>query len=266
MSQQFEKGQTVFYRNKQCEFICDVDVSEAVVSFEDAFDVGVKTNYIINKKFLSDKELTFDDCHESIFNKMKEIEREQLNQLRMRISAQETKYRETIVSLEAKKNELLSSIKKYELLKPFLDYLDGKIKYVVHKSSYPKIVELDKTSYVDGRRTRFRAFKLQRADDDNPEKAKFTLLVSQYSDGSGCVEGASFHENLDSAISTWEKLVLESLWFTPEKQILEQYGITNATLWERVKKEELEQEEKRKKEVARLEADLQKLKQTTGQD
>ena len=262
----------VFYCNEPCEVIGELENDEVVIKIEageyygDDFDYPevypVERTLIVNKKYISPNRINIQD---TISSEIKKAETEARDIIRKaKIEAQGI-----IKTSKEKKDNIEYRMKKIEGLKPYLDYLEGNIKYILYEYRYPNekqydskilpVEEFDKKEREDD--NSLRAYFLEKSR--YRKESKVTIILNQYSDYSG---SEKYKVQL---FKNWEDLEKHVYLLLDNSERINNRALTDLQKWgfkhnlinEVVKQDKTKLKEQKKEKINKLEIEIKKLKE-----
>jgi len=257
-------GKEAFYCNKPCNFICDLG-AEAVIEILSKVDLyyeetePIYQKVIVDKKYITKKPIQSEDI-------LKQYAKAEVEINKKKLEANKEIYNEKIKLLK-EISDLKEKISKFDGLEKMYNYIDGKIKYIVYKNCYNKLIEeLNNAKTSDSNNAELSAvsFRSKRAIGCH---GNIKMFISQYSDDSGNqryeIEG---FENFEDAKEYALELINHKNFNINKYYINEfkKWGIECPKL-KKYEEENLKQNErKRQKRIEELQKELQKLQMGTS--
>lgn len=262
-----------FYCNHPCVILSELPNEKVVIEIlSHVLESGYGEDYeaspeystiIVDKKYISDKKIDLEKEFNERERNLSRLEEES----RKRIQDETYKVREELNRLN---KELKERVKKYSGLEQYLNYLDGKYKYVVQTEEYGRkcIQELDKIkcNYDKNELTSI-IFRAERARERNKWQ-DFAMYIGVYSDGSGSsktkVVGFETLEEAKQFIhNSLDKVEERDLGYYDD--VCKEHNITHPRIDKYIAEMKKASEERLKKEMIELKSKYESVKKRLGE-
>jgi hypothetical protein len=265
-----KSGTTVYYLNKPVVFLAEAkdEVLIELTSGEARFDEydgpgyteSMETKILVHKKYIKESPVNIDDNFKKSIQEIDNLKKNALNEIERLKRDARSEMNVEKYKIENELKELKHRTSKYNGLSQMLDYLEGKIKYVVYIDSEYSwrfgIDELDKLG--EGKETELVSVSFRSKRQIEWRKADFQMYVGNYSDDSGSKYIVEGFETLEAATERFFKVCDEKKSFSiSEIEKCDKLGIVHPRVEEAREKCKLAHEENIIKKIAQAKKDLE---------
>jgi len=266
----------MYYNNIECEVISKINEYESVIeidtgteSYQEEFGIyeePISRKLIVDNKHITKEKITSSSIileKEKMLSEITNIKNEKVKEANIVIRNEKKE-------LENQLKEIKSKLTKFDGMIEFYKFVNNDYKYFLSNSGINqlKIVSKDEMLlYKDGRDTKEKAvgFKCILIEDKDTKrytgKFKIGMEVYRYSDGSGGANFIQGFETLKDAISAYKDYLGTNINVNSyDVATCKMYNIVNekVTNFDNIMKNR--QKENNEKEIERLEANLERLK------